>query len=101
MEIEITHTQHDSNACQRPCRSSEPSLTAKIIQFFVATRQENISECFQRQQKKIARPHGFFVWLSLIGEHATDIKVGCVAAPESVCSAAKCDGARAGNDPHP
>lgn len=63
-----THTQHDSNACQRPCRSFEPSLTAKIIQFFVAARQENISECFQREQKEKTPVHkDLFVQLSAIG----------------------------------
>lgn len=54
------HTQHNSNACHRPCRTWEPSLTAKIIQFFVTTWQEHISECFQENKRKsTCRPHAF------------------------------------------
>lgn len=76
-----THTQHDSNACQRPCRSFEPSLTAKIIQFFVAARQENISECFQREQKE-KRPS---TWTFLCNCQPSGwlAAVGCIAALES------------------
>lgn len=48
-----THTYHISNVCYHPCCTWEPSLTAKIIQFFVPRWQEKHITVFPRGKRKL------------------------------------------------
>lgn len=79
------HTQHNSNGCHWPCRTWEPSLPAKILQFFVPTRQQNISKWCQENKES-----------SLSTRHAAELHLCYTASPDlvSTCNTKNCDDAK-------
>lgn len=89
------HTQHNSNGCHWPCRTWEPSLPAKIIQFFVPTRQQNISKWCQ-ENKESCLSTRLFVSLLVMGHHAAKLHLCYTAAPDfvSTCNTKNCDDAK-------
>lgn len=88
------HTQHNSYSCHWPCRTWEPSLPAKIIQFFVPTRQQNISEWCQENKIKVPVHKTVSVAVSYGAPRRRASFYLCyTAAPDlvSMCNTKNCD----------
>lgn len=94
------HTQHNSNACHHPCCTlkaitsklcrrhgngcfSWATVIAKIIQFFVPTRQKTCQRVFKRTKENCLSTC-LFMLLSVIGYHDTELRnsLHCNTVPD-------------------
>uniref|UniRef100_A0A4W6C5Q8 Contactin 3a, tandem duplicate 2 n=1 Tax=Lates calcarifer TaxID=8187 RepID=A0A4W6C5Q8_LATCA len=94
------HSQHNSNACHHPCCTlkaitsklcrrhgngcfSWATVIAKIIQFFVPTRQKTCQRVFKRTKENCLSTC-LFMLLSVIGYHDTELRnsLHCNTVPD-------------------